>query len=176
MDSRCTQSVARDKYEGRIKNYETSDVRPRPPSLIFFSLAIIAPPIKLTRADYYMDGGSLGGTLTDARGQHLDFFFDRGLSENPLGSLLIGFRSGHPDASMKPTFQGWSREDLFLIIEKTIRAQFVWDTASKTLCPKNPHDPTSQAFAERILFARLSVKRILRYVEQGLQRKTSYIP
>ena len=136
----------------------------------------LVSPIKLTRADYFMDGGSLGGTLTDSRGQHLDFFFARGLSESPLGNLLIGFRSGHPDASMKPTFDGWKRKDLFLIIEKTIREQFVWDSASKALRPKNSDDPVSQAFAENIPFARLSVKRILRYVEGGLHRKTSYIP
>ena len=136
----------------------------------------LVPPIKLTRADYFMDGGSLGGTLTDSRGQHLDFFFDRGLSENPLGNLLIGFRSGHPDPSMKATFDGWTKEDLFLIIEKTIREQFVWDPASKTLRPKDPDDSVSRAFAEKIPFARLSVKRVLRYVEQGLHRKTSYIP
>jgi hypothetical protein len=136
----------------------------------------LVPPIKLTRADYYMDGGSLGGTLTDSRGQHLDFFFGRGLDENPLGNLLIGFRSGHAGASMKPTFDGWNRDDLYLIIETTIRAQFAWDPVSKTLCPKNPDDPASPAFAENVLFARLSVKRVLRYVEHGLHRKTSYIP
>jgi hypothetical protein len=136
----------------------------------------LVPPIKLTRADYFMDGGSLGGTLTDSRGQHLDFFFDRGLTPNPLGNLLIGFRSGHPDASMKPTFDGWKREDLFVIIEKTIREQFIWDATAKTLKPANTADPVSKAFGDDVLFARKAVKRILRYVESALGRERSYVP
>jgi hypothetical protein len=77
---------------------------------------------------------------------------------------------------MKARFDGWKREDLFAVIEEAIRRQFVWDPASKTLRPKDPEDPVSRAFAENVAFARLSVKRILRYVEGGLHRKTSYIP
>ncbi|HMG05612.1 MAG TPA: hypothetical protein VK581_09125 [Chthoniobacterales bacterium] len=136
----------------------------------------LVPPIRLTRAESYMDGGSLGGTLTDARGRNLDFFFYRGLSESPFGNLLIGFRSGHPDVSMKPTFDGWKREDLFLIIEQTIRRQFIWDATAKTLKPASVADPASKAFAEDVPFARNAVKHILRYVESALARKTSYVP
>jgi hypothetical protein len=135
----------------------------------------LVPPIKLTRAEYYMDGGSLGGTLADSRGRHLDFFFHRGISESRFGTLLIGFRSGHPNESMKPDFAGWTKEDLFVIIEDAIRQQFTWDPVSKTLKSKDIHDPLSKAVAEDVPFARSSVKRILRYVEQSLQRPTSYM-
>ena len=134
----------------------------------------LVPPISLTRADYYMDGGSVGGTLVDTRGRRLDFFFDRGFDSK--GDIYIGFVSGHRTDAMKANYRGWERRDLYQVIEQTIVRQFVWDAAARTLRPRNPDDPHSRAFQEHPSFEQRAVVRILRHVEAGLDRKTSYAP
>ena len=121
----------------------------------------LVPPITLTRADYYFDGGSLGGTLCDSRGQHLDFFFDRS-DGSTNGNLYIGFVSGHTKDSMKAHFNGWQADDLYAVIEQTIRQQFVWDATKKKLRPKEP------ALHPFTVFGTTAVTSILRYVERKL--------
>jgi len=131
----------------------------------------LVPPLKLTRADYYFDGGSLGGTLADSRGRHLDFFFSCGLNPDPH-RLYIGFVSGKPNASMLPKFDGWSAQDLYLLIEHTIRDQFVWDAKARKLRPKQP-DP--HVFEDHDGFDSFVATQILKYVEKKLHRDQSYL-
>jgi len=126
----------------------------------------LVPPIALTRADFYMDGGSLGGTLSDSRGQHLDFFFDRSL-DSTADNIYIGFVSGHNKDSMRARFKGWQADDLYAVIEQTIRQQFVWDDNKKRLRPK---DPVRYPFTE---FGVLAVTRISRHVERKLHSNTT---
>lgn len=121
----------------------------------------LVPPVTLTRADIYLDGGSLGGTLKDSRGQHLDFFFDLG-HPNGTGDIYIGFISGDPLDSMKPSYKGWNANDLYLMIRGAILQQFVWSADKKKLLPK---EPTSSSTDVSVPAAR----RFLYYVEDKLK-------
>jgi hypothetical protein len=132
---------------------------------------LLLPPLKLTRAEYYMDGGSLGGTLTDCRGNYLDFFFDRSLDKENAGKIFIGFRSGHGRESMEANYLGWTKEDLFQMIEMAIRQQFVWDAAANDLRAKNEDDVISKGLVGNFHH----LKFILRYVEYGLNRHPSFM-
>lgn len=135
----------------------------------------LVPPVTLTRAEYYLDGGSLGGTLSDSRGQHLDFFFNLGfdsLSDRILhdGEIYMGFISGHRNVMMRARFIGWRADDLYALIERTIRDQFLWDAKTKKLRPKNPR---TELVPE--IFGWVAATGILRHVERKLQREVSYL-
>jgi hypothetical protein len=133
---------------------------------------LLVPPIQLTRADGYLDGGSIGGTLLDSRGEHLDFFFGLGFDDKGE-PIYLGFISeGVPKPSMLARYDGWKAGALYALIERTIHDQFVWDAKTQRLrakvpIPKLESDPLDLRF--------IHVGALLRYVERKLHRKTSYL-
>ncbi len=97
----------------------------------------LVPPIRLTRADIYLDGGSLGGTLCDSKGQRFDFFIDLNF-DHPTGEIYTGSPSGEGRGSKKPTYEGWSKNDFYSVIRDVFHQQFVWTPDKKSLVPKEP--------------------------------------
>ena len=124
-------------------------------------------PLALTRAEYYLDGGSIGGTLRDSRDKHLDFFFDRGDAPATAGNIYLGFVSGHIKDSMRARFNGWQADDLYTLIELTIRRQFLWDASMKRLRPRDPHIQLPRHF--------FVPEILLRHVEHMLHRERTYM-
>lgn len=133
---------------------------------------LLVPPVQLTRAEGYLDGGSLGGTLVDSQGRHLDFFFGLGF-EDRGEPIYLGFISeGLPKQGMLARFDGWKAEDLYALIERTIHEQFVWDATTQRLrakapLPKLESDPYDGRF--------MHVGALLRYMERKLHRKDTYL-
>jgi hypothetical protein len=129
---------------------------------------LFVPPVQLTRAEGYLDGGSLGGTLVDSRGKHLDFFFGLGF-DYKQEPIYLGFSEGMPKPGMLARFDGWKAEDLYKLIERAIHEQFVWDDKTKRLRAKIPiskleSDPYNLRF--------INVGTLLRYVEKKLYQKS----
>ena len=129
----------------------------------------LVPPVILTYAGIYMDGGSIGGTLRDSNGQQFEFFFDLGFDSKP-GAIFIGHAPERKIPLMRVRFKDWLAEDLYELIERTVRDQFVWDKTTKRLRPRNAESipgvgPYDLMFTSTLLL----------YVEVKLHRKTSYM-
>ena len=138
----------------------------------------LAEPVKLVAADIIMDGSmSVCGKFRDSRGKEFWFFLDRGPyafgeSESRSG-VYVGYVSGHIPAAARAKFEGWTEADFCLLLERTIRAEFAWDSGAGRLVPTdlNAFDSRSQMES----FGRTASKRLLRYAESVLKRKPSYM-
>lgn len=132
---------------------------------------LLVHPVRLTQTDGILDGGSLVGTLVDARGQRMDFFINRSFNGDLRNQIFLNCGSEYPKPRMRARYDGWKAEDLYALIERSIHDQFVWDAQTKRLRLKIPDTQTD--LNSHLRFMCLS--SLLRYVEQQLHRKTTYL-
>lgn len=120
----------------------------------------LVSPVWLTRALYCMCDGEVGGTLMDSQGQSLHF-------HKSQQQLYIGFISGHLNDRMKAKFDGWTEDDLWLVVDEAIRNQFVQDQVSRRFRAKNPKDGHSGFLEEP--FGQQGLRQVSRQAKGWLE-------
>lgn len=120
----------------------------------------LVPPIWLTRAPYCMCDGETGGTLTDSRGQDFHFYSSQ--------QLYVGFISGHLNDRMKARFDGWIEDDLWRLVDDTVKKQFVWDERLRKFQAKDGNDSHSVFLKEP--FGQQGLKQLSRRAKGALNR------
>ena len=120
----------------------------------------LVPPIWLTRAPYCMCDGETGGTLTDSKGQDFHYYSRQ--------QLYTGFISGHLNDRMKARFDGWTEDDLWQLVEDTIKKQFVWDESFRRFQVRDRNDLHSKFLDEP--FGQQGLKQLSRRAKGMLKR------
>ena len=87
-----------------------------------------------------------------------------------MDKLYLGSDSGRGKDSMRARFKAQRAADLYGLLERTIRLQFVWDAAAKKLRPK---DPKLQSFNDP--YAQAGVTSMLRQAERALHRDKTFM-
>jgi hypothetical protein len=129
---------------------------------------LLKPPVALLRAEMRADMTT--ATLQDTNGVQLEFTCSMANDRLAVRASVTNAEWALPPAS----FSGWKLEDLALVVEDTIKREFVWDSERKALRPKNPEDFANLDKAQQ-MFTGNAAKRLLRWAELRLQRKATYM-